>query len=79
MLKTYIDLENYEKIEKKLSEFNNKNLERLIFFDAENRLTPTKMRSLENYLSQTHPDLAVTIMGIPKGASVCLVAAKKNI
>tara|TARA_A100001037_G_scaffold252780_1_gene236953 strand:- start:1080 stop:1319 length:240 start_codon:yes stop_codon:yes gene_type:complete len=79
MLKTYIDLENYEKIEKTLSSLERKSLERLVLFDAENRLSSTKMRSLENYLAQTHPGLAITIMEVPKDAAVCLVAAKKNI
>jgi hypothetical protein len=78
ILKNWISLENYERLEKFAKKFSTSDINYCLVIDDEDRINNNK-RALENYLSHQVGDISFTIIDIsslPKDTSICLVMRK---
>lgn len=72
MLKTYIDLANYEKLERKIKQ--HKGRKPLILFDEQDKVPQSE--ALAKHLTQ-HIGKDVTIIRVPEEAKIILIANEK--
>lgn len=78
ILKNWISLENYERLEKFAKKFSTSDINNCLVIDDEDRINDNK-RALENYLSHQVGDISFTIIDIsslPKDTKTCLVMRK---
>ncbi len=81
MLKTCINIDSYSKIDEMLNKLRRSSKEKATFVDVQNNLKIHDSEALENYFTQTHPDMCMTLINLnafPEDACLCLVARKWN-